>query len=433
VNINKNLSKDLGELTVSDMSKLYAAKKYKELTEIIPTILKKNPKDIEVLNILALSYKQIGNSIKAEELFIQFLNMDIKDKFYHYVYSNAGNLFYDTGKVEKALSCHNFALQLNPNNLNSLNQVGLCLSNKGDDKAAISYFKKALEIDHKEASAHINLANSARNLGLYKEASDHYAFSDQPLAKCQEIECLYLLGDRDSFNKKLLEFSKLNKPHPLAASLSSHASIRYDQEDIFSFCNKPFEFVESSNLYDLKDFNDNLIKEFFNCLNSLKISKKTQSLLKNGYQSSGNIFLIDLPPIQILKNIVINKINNYRKKYNDGSATFLSQWPEDYVLYGWIIVMDNGGNLSGHMHKEGWLSGSLYLERPEKNQENDGDIIFSLHGSNYPREDKEFPFKIVDIDKGDMVLFPSSLFHATIPFNSNKKRITLAFDIIPKV
>ena len=45
---------------------------------------------------------------------------------------------------------------------------------------------------------------------------------------------------------------------------------------------------------------------------------------------------------------------------------------------------------------------------------------------------KIFPSRIVDIEKGDVVLFPSSLFHATIPFNSNKKRITLAFDIIPK-
>ena len=55
------------------------------------------------------------------------------------------------------------------------------------------------------------------------------------------------------------------------------------------------------------------------------------------------------------------------------------------------IVIENGGNLSGHMHKEGWLSGSFYLERPEKKEEHDGDIIFSLHGSNYPLNKKIFP------------------------------------------
>ena len=41
--------------------------------------------------------------------------------------------------------------------------------------------------------------------------------------------------------------------------------------------------------------------------------------------------------------------------------------------------------------------------------------------------------KIVNIERGNIVLFPSSLFHSTLPFNSKEKRVTLAFDIIPKV
>ena len=77
----------------------------------------------------------------------------------------------------------------------------------------------------------------------------------------------------DLFNEKLLEFSKLNKPHPLAATLSSHASIRYNQDDNFSFCNEPFEFIERLNLFDDKKFNNKLISDFFDCFNNLKISK----------------------------------------------------------------------------------------------------------------------------------------------------------------
>jgi hypothetical protein len=33
---------------------------------------------------------------------------------------------------------------------------------------------------------------------------------------------------------------------------------------------------------------------------------------------------------------------------------------------------------------------------------------------------------------GDIVLFPSSLFHRTIPFNSNEERICIAFDLKPE-
>ncbi len=93
--------------------------------------------------------------------------------------------------------------------------------------------------------------------------------------------------------------------------------------------------------------------------------------------------------------------------------------------------MNQGGNLNGHMHKEGWLSGAIYIDLPDKNKKNEGDIEFSLHGANYPHDGKSYTTEILEINKGDIVFFPSSLFHSTIPFHSDYQRITLAFDIIP--
>ncbi len=94
--------------------------------------------------------------------------------------------------------------------------------------------------------------------------------------------------------------------------------------------------------------------------------------------------------------------------------------------------MKKQGNLLAHMHKHGWISGSIYLRIPEKAKENEGDIKFSTHGGDYPHDNKLFPSKIVDLKKGNIVMFPSSLFHSTIPFSSNEDRITLAFDVIPE-
>ena len=426
---DKESSENQNIHSASFMNQLFVSKKYRELNQAALSNLEINPNDFDNLNALAVSYKLLGNIKKAEENLNLLLSLGCKND---YILSNAGNFYYDTGRIDYAKKCHEEAIKSNPNNLNSLNQLGLCFSNQGKDKEAIEFYKKSLSVNDKDVSTHINIANSYRNLGYHQEAANYYGFSEDPLARCQQLECFYLLGDKDLFNDKLSKFSELNKPHPLAATLSSHASIRYNQTDNFSFCNKPFEYIEKSNLFKSEDIDNNLILEFIDCFNKLKISKKQQSLLANGYQSSGNIFMIDQPPIQRLKKIIMEKIDSYKKKYNDGSATFLTQWPKRYTLYGWIIVIENGGNLSGHMHKEGWLSGSFYLERPEKKEKHDGDIIFSLHGSNYPQDKKFFPSKIVDIEKGDVVLFPSSLFHATIPFNSNKKRITLAFDIIPQ-
>ena len=41
------------------------------------------------------------------------------------------------------------------------------------------------------------------------------------------------------------------------------------------------------------------------------------------------------------------------------------------------------------------------------------------------------PHKTLDVVTGNLVLFPASLMHYTIPFESGEGRITLAFDVVP--
>ena len=130
--------------------------------------------------------------------------------------------------------------------------------------------------------------------------------------------------------------------------------------------------------------------------------------------------------------IIEEKIQDYRIKFKESDAGIIKNWPKEYNLFGWLIQIKDGGSLSSHMHNEGWLSSSIYLQRPKKINSNDGDIEFCLDGANFPKIEKlSNEKKIIDIKKGDMVSFPSSLFHSTIPFSSNEDRVTLAFDIIP--
>ena len=46
--------------------------------------------------------------------------------------------------------------------------------------------------------------------------------------------------------------------------------------------------------------------------------------------------------------------------------------------------------------------------------------------------DSEKDSKGIDVVTGSLCLFPSSLLHYTIPFESEGNRIVLAFDVIPK-
>ena len=94
--------------------------------------------------------------------------------------------------------------------------------------------------------------------------------------------------------------------------------------------------------------------------------------------------------------------------------------------------MQSEGHLDSHIHEEGWVSGSVYLSMPkEKKTPNEGAIELSLHGDNYPKKHNNFPVKTCVVKVGDVVFFPSSVFHRTIPFSSNEERICIAFDVKP--
>ena len=66
---------------------------------------------------------------------------------------------------------------------------------------------------------------------------------------------------------------------------------------------------------------------------------------------------------------------------------------------------------------------------PPKNEACDGNLVLWL-------DDQELGFegnkgKIVNIATGPLCLFPSSLMHYSIPFESATDRLVLAFDLVP--
>ena len=150
---------------------------YLALKEASLKILKKNPGHVDALNALArniFAYKELGEIKNAEETFTLLVNGGAK---VDYIYSNAGNFFYNIGKIDQALQLQKHAIKINPNNINALNQIGMALSNKGKDQDAIKYFEDAIKIDRITKIYYINLANSNRNLERYDEAAKYYGYS----------------------------------------------------------------------------------------------------------------------------------------------------------------------------------------------------------------------------------------------------------------
>ncbi|MDC0432405.1 tetratricopeptide repeat protein [Hyphomicrobiales bacterium] len=411
--------------------KLYSQKEYDLLLNNCKNFVKKYPNNTDGLNALALAYKNKNQFKKAIEVFEKIISLNPN---IDYIYQNIANILYDQGDAPKALENYKKTLSLNPNSFNAMNGIGLVLSNSGDNESAVKYFLDALKLNPDNKDINYNTASSYRKLEKYNEAISHYIKSPTLKSKSFQLECMYLSGNEniEKFYALLNELGSAETLYPIAASISAHASIEYSNPDPYPFCNEPFSFIYKFNLFDHKDFDENLINQFLSDVNQSSLSQRGQPLLKNGYQTSGNLFLLEYASVKKIVKIIEEKIEDYRAKFKESDAGIIKNWPKKYNLFGWLIKIKKGGSLSSHMHNEGWLSSSIYLKRPKKTNSNDGDIEFSLDGGNFPKIKRlSSEKKIIDIKKGDMVSFPSSLFHSTIPFSSDDDRITLAFDIIP--
>jgi Putative 2OG-Fe(II) oxygenase len=97
-------------------------------------------------------------------------------------------------------------------------------------------------------------------------------------------------------------------------------------------------------------------------------------------------------------------------------------------------VLHFQGNLTPHIHLDGYLSGVYYPQLPDLlGVPEQGQAGFFELGP--PPE--QFPIKaatdslVVRPEEGLMLLFPSYFYHRTIPFESSQRRISIAFDAVP--
>jgi len=112
---------------------------------------------------------------------------------------------------------------------------------------------------------------------------------------------------------------------------------------------------------------------------------------------------------------------------------FLGSIPDRVDLSGiWSVRLKNGGRHVAHAHPEGWLSSAYYVKLPKAVRESDdhqgwlrlGEPPFAAPGGQFLTRD-------VEPKEGNLILFPSYVWHGTIPFVEETPRMTVAFDVRP--
>ena len=210
-------------------------------------------------------------------------------------------------------------------------------------------------------------------------------------------------------------------------SFVSRCNFRYKHDRQNPFCNEPLSYVSHIDLTEQYQLLEDFIKPITDFLKNDTSAPKQQGLISNGYQTEGNLFEDKTVDTNEIQKIIHLEVEKYRKRFSATSQEgFLKNWPEDYTLNGWLISMKSGGKLKPHMHEYGWLSGSIYINVPKKKTIDSGNLVVCI-------DDKdEINKKSIDVMTGSLCLFPASLLHYTIPFESDEDRIVLAFDVKSK-
>ena len=150
--------------------------------------------------------------------------------------------------------------------------------------------------------------------------------------------------------------------------------------------------------------------------------------LRHGSQAT-DILQQSHPALRALPTALDGPIQRRLAELGHGDDPVRSRNKGNYQFQGmWSVKLRSGGYHIDHVHPQGWLSSACYIETVEP-RDKEGWIRFGQPGVKTipPLAAEHF----VEPKPGLLVLFPSYMWHGTVPFTGDQSRLTFAFDLVP--
>ncbi len=397
--------------------------------------IKVNPRFFEAYGNLGTVLQRQGKLEEAIFYYKKGLSINPQDAR---GYFNLGTALRDKGDLAEAVNSYKSAIKLFPNYTDAHNNLGETLRDQGNMQEAVQSYQNALALNPDHANANYNLAEFLYLAKRYDEAIPHFERSQLDDWLARSMYCLYKAKRFDAFKTKLDKLAQTERhTAPFISTLATHYAINFGVENPYNFCKNAFDFVYQQSIPELAAQDSQLLKALLIDIENANIAERVQGMLHNGKQSAGNLFKRPEPSFRALAELIKKEFINYKNKFADANCELILSFPNELEFTSsWYVKMRQGGHLSPHIHEIGWISGAVYLAMPtpEANS-NQGAFEYGTHGDDYPiippADINAFPTAHILPKVGDIVLFPSSLFHRTIPFSANEERICIAFDLKP--
>ena len=154
--------------------------------------------------------------------------------------------------------------------------------------------------------------------------------------------------------------------------------------------------------------------------------------MRQGSQTESDLARETTPAIAAFFSAIDGPIRRYMAGLSKGRDPLRGRLKGDYGLNGiWSVNLRANGFHVPHLHPKGWLSSACHIALPQAVAiGREGWLQFGEPGiPTSPDLPAEY---FVRPEPGQLVLFPSYMWHGTVPFSGEEPRLSIAFDVVPK-
>lgn len=313
----------------------------------------------------------------------------------------------NAGRFDESNEVYARVLAVQPDNQVAVAGIAVSLEKMGRLEAALHAFRAALARHPDDANLHSSIASVLMKLGEARQAAD--AAQRGLAASPADQACLAALATA----------------WRLQGDARENWLCRYESFVVVTDIETPAGFS------NIEQFNRD-VNELFDKYHSTTREFVHQSL-RGGTQTSEDIFGAGHRLIDLLQERINEAVARYISELPAELHPFLSRRTADFKYSGsWSSRLNNGGFHANHIHPRGWISSCYYVSLPAIVSERSRKQGWLKFGEPPEICIKEPVRRVVQPREGSLVLFPSYLWHGTVPFTASSARTTIGFDVIPK-
>jgi tetratricopeptide (TPR) repeat protein len=342
------------------------------------------------------------------------------------------------GDLAMATQHLDLALRMRPNSEILLSTKAVLYESAGDDVGALELLRESAQQD----SAHPAVLLTASEAAMKANMQGAVEYAERALRKLPgDTSALAMLGNAllnagRAQEAEALALEALRR-HPynqgfialFATARRLRGDERYREIHDYAGLVHTWTIDTPSGWLDLPSYLADLA-ESLREMHTLRTHPVHQSL-RHGTQSTKNLLESEDPVIRAFFSAIDGPIQRHMRAIGKGNDPTRQRNTGGYKIRGiWSVQLHPNGYHTNHVHPDGWLSSACYIDLPPAiEHDHQGWLKFGEPG--IPTQPPLAPEHFVRPAPGLLALFPSHMWHGTVPFTGEGTRLTIAFDVVP--